>query len=332
MSPLLVPHSHTSTDSVSADERLDFWMAHCASQILGMTVSTHDPKGLQCDMQSFGLDGVGIADVRGNQHVIERTRSLLSTHPKDSVFACIMVQGEAFVFQGGRCTQVRQGDVMVLSTAQPYMYGFSDNMRQLIVEIDASRVRYGRGDTSLKEPIPVDQRLRSGRLIASSLRRMALDFIECPEIARAPGTAEQARMLLQSVVNPYAAQEMQDSAAWRLLQAETFIAAHLHDPALDVAMVASAMNMSARQLHRVFAHSERSVSELIWECRLERAHEELVAASLRGLSVGDIAHRWGFADQAHFARAFRARYGLAPTQYRRMRAEKVHVDQRTMLC
>ncbi|MDR2334967.1 MAG: helix-turn-helix transcriptional regulator [Burkholderiaceae bacterium] len=135
--------------------------------------------------------------------------------------------------------------------------------------------------------------------------------------------AEQARTLLQSIVNPYAAQEMQDGAAWRLLQAETFIAAHLHDPELDVAMVANAMNMSARQLHRVFAHSDRSVSELIWECRLERAHEELLAASLRGLSVGDIAHRWGFSDQAHFARAFRARYGLAPTQYRRMRTEAV---------
>ena len=121
MSTPLLPRSHISTDMVSVDQRLDFWTAHCSSQILGMAFSTHDPHGLQCDMQSIGLDGVGIADVRGNQHVIERTRSLLCTHPKDSVFACIMVQGEAFVFQSGRCTQVRQGDVMVLSTAQPYL-------------------------------------------------------------------------------------------------------------------------------------------------------------------------------------------------------------------
>lgn len=321
MSKLLVPRAFISTDMVSEGQRLDFWEAHCASKMLGLACSTHDPLGLQCNMQSFSLDdSVGIAEVRGNQHVIERTRSLLSTHPKDSVFACILLQGEAFVFQAGRCLPIHQGDVLILSTAQPYLYGFSGDMRQLVIEIDASRLRRGRRASSLKEPIQVDHRLRSGRLIASTLRRMTLDFVERPEVASVSRIAEQARVLIEAALDPGAAQALQDSAAWRLLQAETFIAAHLHDPALDVAMVASAMNMSVRQLHRVFAHSDRSISQWIWDRRLERAQEELVAASLRGLSVGDIADRWGFSNQAHFARTFRSRYGLAPTQYRRTHA------------
>jgi AraC-like DNA-binding protein len=38
---------------------------------------------------------------------------------------------------------------------------------------------------------------------------------------------------------------------------------------------------------------------------------------LRHIGVGEIAARWGFASQAHFARAYRARYATTPTAARR---------------
>jgi AraC-like DNA-binding protein len=48
--------------------------------------------------------------------------------------------------------------------------------------------------------------------------------------------------------------------------------------------------------------------------RLARCYDELI---LGGAPVGLIASRWGFSSPAHFSRAFRERYGMAPNQIRR---------------
>ncbi|MDI1280690.1 helix-turn-helix transcriptional regulator [Brevundimonas sp.] len=49
---------------------------------------------------------------------------------------------------------------------------------------------------------------------------------------------------------------------------------------------------------------------------------EGVRAALTGLApaepIGNIAHRLGFSDAAHLSRAFRRRFGLTPSAYRRL--------------
>jgi AraC-like DNA-binding protein len=111
--------------------------------------------------------------------------------------------------------------------------------------------------------------------------------------------------------------ELSDSAYWQLLRAEAYIAEHLQDPGLAAETVAKVIGRSVRQLNRLFEARQSSISQSIWQQRLARAREDLACAQLRSATVGDIAHRWGFASQAHFARAFKARYGLAPTSHRR---------------
>ena len=317
MNTILSPRAQASTDQVPPPQRLEFWESYNASQLIGLTCSTYDPQGLHAQGRVFDAGDVAFTEIRGNQHVIERTRSMLKTHPKHSIFACILLEGDAFLFQSGQCHTVRAGDVIVYSNAIPYLYGFTGNMRQLIVEIEATRLFRGRAEMRPQAPIQVDNRLRTGRLLANTLRTMAVDFVEQARADAVSHVAEQAHHLLHAALNPDAARELNDTAAWRLLRAEAFIAEHLNDPALDAAMVARAMGLSVRQLHRLFAHRDRSVSQWIWDKRLERAHEELACERMRMLTIGDIADRWGFASQAHFSRAFRARYGMTPMQHRR---------------
>jgi AraC-like DNA-binding protein len=46
--------------------------------------------------------------------------------------------------------------------------------------------------------------------------------------------------------------------------------------------------------------------------RLERAHEDLVRADPRTVTVAEVAQRWGFLHQGRFAAAYRARYDDSP--------------------
>jgi AraC-like DNA-binding protein len=50
--------------------------------------------------------------------------------------------------------------------------------------------------------------------------------------------------------------------------------------------------------------------------RLELARQQIHA----GRPLADVAGETGFADQAHFTRAFKAAFGLTPARYRTLRA------------
>ena len=91
---------------------------------------------------------------------------------------------------------------------------------------------------------------------------------------------------------------------------------------LTLAVVARALASSPRQVQRAYAQfGERSFNEDL------RARRMSVAAGLLfeqpALAVADVARLVGYRQPAHFARAFRRRYGLAPASFRaRARAHR----------
>lgn len=99
-----------------------------------------------------------------------------------------------------------------------------------------------------------------------------------------------------------------------------FVDAHLADPHLDVGFVASACGMSTRYVHALMSASGCTFSSYVRERRLERARlalEQDVAA--RG-PITAIALECGFTDMSWFASAFRRRFGMTPSAWRRRHA------------
>ena len=112
-----------------------------------------------------------------------------------------------------------------------------------------------------------------------------------------------------------------DVNSLRLLRAERFIAEHLADAELDAEAVANHMAMSLRNLNRVFIQHDCSVTQWIWQERLALAHRQLADTARSSKPIGDIALGCGFSTQAHFAREFKQRYGITPTQHRQAPVE-----------
>ena len=99
-------------------------------------------------------------------------------------------------------------------------------------------------------------------------------------------------------------------------QIERHIAARLDDPDLGPASIAAAHFVSARQLHRLYAETGESVTRRIRRARLEHARRDLGDRRLADASITHVARRYGFTDLASFSRAFRAAYGISPSEYR----------------
>ncbi|WP_395575654.1 helix-turn-helix domain-containing protein [Streptomyces sp. BK79] len=96
----------------------------------------------------------------------------------------------------------------------------------------------------------------------------------------------------------------------------------LPDPGLRPGTIAAANYVSVRRLHKLFTRERGTISSWIQERRLEECRRELGRGDGGPVKVGAVAQRWGFANAAHFSRAFRARYGISPRDWRALRASK----------
>src|SRR5947207_2771535 len=179
---------------------------------------------------------------------------IVRRHPKHSLFACLLLEGEAFFYQSGHCTLVHSGDLIVYSTEKPYLYGFTRPMRQLMVDVKADELFESGDPISQASLLKIDGSLRAGQLLIQPLRERMLGFIDNPLSALAPSLGEEIRARLQLLVRPrgHDTARGDDVTALRLLRAERFIADHLAERELEAEAVASHMAMSLRNLNRVF--------------------------------------------------------------------------------
>lgn len=91
------------------------------------------------------------------------------------------------------------------------------------------------------------------------------------------------------------------------------IESHTADPR-NITQLATLSGTSARHLRRVFErHAGITLMRFYRNVRLDKARELLVQT---GLPVPVVALATGFANGAHFARAFGARFGARPSGLR----------------
>lgn len=85
--------------------------------------------------------------------------------------------------------------------------------------------------------------------------------------------------------------------------------------ALDAQGVAQSLGMSGRTLRRRLAEEGQCFRELKSETVIAEAGRQLEAGRP---AIAEIASALGFADAAHFSRAFKRRVGVSPREYRRV--------------
>jgi AraC-like DNA-binding protein len=82
-------------------------------------------------------------------------------------------------------------------------------------------------------------------------------------------------------------------------------------------VIAAAHNISLRQLYKTCAAVDLSLEQWIINERLHHVRHDLAQPDRQHQPIATIARGWGFRDPTHFARRFKARYGMTPTQWRR---------------
>jgi AraC-like DNA-binding protein len=146
-----------------------------------------------------------------------------------------------------------------------------------------------------------------------------LDFIRSVELAEPAAVAagNAALELLGAVLGSVVAPTRSAMREGLRAQVRAYIEEHLADVSLRPEAIAAANAISVRSLYGLFEEEGDAVCAFLRRRRLARAHDELARPDASP-PVTEVAFRWGFSDAAHFTRAFRAQYGYAPRDTRRV--------------
>jgi AraC-like DNA-binding protein len=225
----------------------------------------------------------------------------------------LQVRGESMVVVDGKRAVLCPGDSTLLDGAANFSIELGRDYEQLLFQLPRDVV------TRRHEPLLG----LVGRALRGQEPGHALVFDAVSAIARhldALSEAGRAQTLdsIVALLGALAPERADVSASERhLARALIDLEAHLSDPDLSAEVLASWQGLSRRRLDAVFAEQGQSVERRIWDRRLERIATDLQDPSKRALRLIDVALSWGFNSEAHFSRAFRSKFGEAPSVYRR---------------
>lgn len=104
-------------------------------------------------------------------------------------------------------------------------------------------------------------------------------------------------------------------ASASLSEIRKFIEEQLGNPALEVDLICKRFGLSRASLYRL-CEPLGGVQAHIRRRRLARCFQDLVTPRPNATRISQVGFRWGFSDEATFSRAFRAAYGMSPSEAR----------------
>jgi AraC-like DNA-binding protein len=284
-----------TTDDVGAAERFSYWRELICDTFVGLDAE-RPARGFTGTLVSAPLGPLRLTEVRSvAQHVVRSPRQI-ERGRGDDVLVSVQRSGRGLVRQDGREALLRPGDLALYDAARPYTLTFDAPFAQAVFQLPRELLteRLGRLDglTAARVAAPPE-------LLAISDGERALDLL---------GTALGAR--LGRPASPAAAHRR----AIRL-----YVERNLGDPSLTPASIAATHALSPRYVHRLWGQGDgETLGRHILRRRLERCRADLADPWLSQRTVTEIAFRWGFRSPAHFSRAYRAHFGVAPSEARQV--------------
>lgn len=147
-------------------------------------------------------------------------------------------------------------------------------------------------------------------------RQLVLSSMQDPQLAAAE--SEAVLNALAALLRPALALEQARPEGQHPVfdKALALIDRHIQSAQLRPEWVAAELGVSLRSLYRLFARQGLVVAQYIRNRRLDLCAQALRSAAGQEKLAG-IGLDWGFADHSHFSTAFKQRFGMSPSEYRR---------------
>lgn len=251
--------------------------------------------------------GVDLKVTRGSREIRKDYR--------DDFLIWVSRHGTTTLEQGGRCTQLHAGDIMLHDQAAPFSLAFSQHSVALMIIVPRHVMlsRFVQAECGTAMRVPSESPL--ARIAKATFSE--IDLPNSYSQLDTYGESIWSPMLdiwlaaIQSV-HPQSEQPRQTQKNMRLHLVQRYLRQRLSDPDVSLLSVSTDLHMSSRTLLRLFASQGTTPMHWLWEERLKSSYAALLRGQFK--RVSDVAFAHGFRNLAHFSRSFKALHGINAQQ------------------
>lgn len=282
-----------------------------------------DKPGLSSWVRSSVLSTTNCAEVSSATQLITHGPSEVRRTRSDQVFVNLQLRGSCVGSQGDRSCVVPAGSFALFDTTSEYRLDFIADETTQEWQVLSFRVPRAQLVPLLVDPhgftaVTHDATAPGpANLVAATMAAVWQNIEQLDRDTRASTDLAISTVLASAVGARRSVQEASRTEIDQALLASIirYLSVAVANNRITAADVAGRFAISVRKLHQLFEGSPLSFGRTVATVRIEGCAREL-ASTAGGLSLAALASRWGFADQSHLSRSFRAHFGCTPSEYR----------------
>lgn len=307
-----------STAVVPPVERQTYWHNVVGSNYFPLSLDFQRKTGFIGKLTAWEFGTLSLTHLESEALCYRRERKHLSTLDEGMLLITIPDYHEVSFTQRGRPVLCPPGGFILERSDEPYEFSYAKTNSLWVIKMQDKDLRQRIGSPDRYCALALEVNSGSGALFAGFVRLLAQNLAK---------VTEQERLLLSRQLLDLLALVLEANNKTLPLSTETavqaahlqrcqhFIRTNLKDSSLSPQKIAVFCGISTRYLHALFNVTGRTVSQWIRDQRLQSCHDSLSSTAPPN-SIAQIAYEWGFSDQAHFCRIFKAHFGCSPSQYR----------------
>lgn len=303
-----------STATVEARERFSYWREVVCQTVLNVSTE-HPANGFSASIAGRTFGNLRFASFESTSHGIVRSNRHIATAPEASYLVSLQIRGRSNITQGEESFRLEPSEIAIVDGQRPFRVGFPDSVSRILAVIPREMLSHR---APWMSDAPACRKLSLTGPFSDLARRHLVQLTKGNDEL----STREAVLMTENLCNLLtlaSAREVRPSSLGPELMMQSILAfcrAHLHNAELSPSLVASHLGISVRTLQLRFQQSGTSFRRWLLESRLEACSKALSDPLQNGYSISTIAYRWGFNDLSHFNKAFRARFGVPPSQWR----------------
>src|SRR3982075_1678972 len=299
-----------STSGLAPKRQIQCWTDALTELCGHFDIVPMGPSSSEGRTNSPTVSRLKLCQIEASQHRLAHTvsRSRSSEHPYVKIL--FQTHGISYFEQEGRHIELMPGDCLAYDVGCPHTIVSPGLTRHEVVIVPKELLQERGFRLDKRSACKLSARTGTGR-IAHDFAHAAFDEATKLSPNSAIGVADSLIDLLLLPLREADTMFDRVGPEAMYIRAQVFIREHLRDPDLCIDQISIALGCTKRYLHMLFSDRGMTVSDYIWQARLQHCRHELETHA--GKTVTDVAFSWGFSSSSHFSRVFRKYFGIAPS-------------------
>lgn len=310
------PDDVWTTSALPPHRQFEAWREVIVDAHLSWDIPRIDCEHFPAYMRQHRFDGVRLTDCTAPTRVSGTRNRAQIAHDDEAYLTVVMIaEGSETLRFGDDEVHLTEGMFTLWDSTCPMAFATGEHLRQMSLLVPESELL--RRMPRVRDLVgrPMGGMHGAGGLFVDHFQALMRRFGELPTASREP-VLDATLDLLGVCLGEQPALPAPRLRQLMLEQVQRHIDKHLADPALGVASLAGAFRMSERNLHKLFEGSGSTLAAYIRDQRLAMCRRDLASRALMSRQIAEIARHWGFTDPGYFSKAFRAAYGMSPSELR----------------